>query len=209
MTDLTQFVQIRVDKFQKEKTILTNVVKMLTNRGFLKTENLDKNIKYLTGLESDMQVYKIPLENHPAKFCHIKMLNQKITAVNKASGILDFLALNENEPNIVIVREANKKAFQQIRTSYKNSELFLEDELMINIVDHDFVPEHTILHDIDVNEFIEQYKCKKKSNIPRILATDPVAKYYGMKVGQICKITRPSELSGYEYFYRLVVKGKN
>jgi DNA-directed RNA polymerase subunit H (RpoH/RPB5) len=41
------------------------------------------------------------------------------------------------------------------------------------------------------------------------MSTDPVAKYYNMKPGEICKIIRPSKLTCDAPFYRIVIKSKS
>uniref|UniRef100_A0A3B3B8A2 DNA-directed RNA polymerases I, II, and III subunit RPABC1 n=1 Tax=Oryzias melastigma TaxID=30732 RepID=A0A3B3B8A2_ORYME len=72
-------------------------------------------------------------------------------------------------------------------------EQFLQQELLINITEHELVPEHIYL-----------LRTCHESQLPRIQAGDPVARYFGLKRGQVVKIIRPSETAGRYITYRLV-----
>lgn len=198
MTELYQ-----LDKTDKDvrDTVLTNCVKMLTERGILNKDELNKNIDSVLKMDNSSYIYTVGTKD--SKFT-IKIVDQKVTSVSKASEIGDFLSKHKNDNKIIIVKDISKKALENAVTNFLNTEIFLEKELMINIVDHIFVPKHRILTKEETDKFYEEYSLKR-SQIPKILKSDPVARYYNMKPKDICEILRPNSVSGYSVSYRLVV----
>ncbi|PIN95997.1 hypothetical protein AB205_0219600 [Aquarana catesbeiana] len=86
-------------------------------------------------------------------------------------------------------------------------EQFLQQELLINITEHEMlVCDITQARGMDVRG--QQNECQdsklRESQLPRIQAGDPVARYFGLKRGQVVKIIRPSETAGRYITYRLV-----
>ncbi|KAJ1914056.1 DNA-directed RNA polymerases II 24 kDa polypeptide (RNA polymerase II subunit 5) [Mycoemilia scoparia] len=96
-----------------------------------------------------------------------------------------------------------RKSLASIDSKY-NLESFNEKELLVNITKHELVPKHVVLTAPEKKELLIKYRLKD-SQIPRIKENDPVAKYYGMKRGQVVKIIRQSETAGRYLTYRICV----
>lgn len=83
-------------------------------------------------------------------------------------------------------------------------EVFRDDELRINITEHELVPPHSAVDAVEQAAVLARYKCKL-SALPRLQSTDPVVRYYGWPRDTVVKIERRSETAGTATVYRVVV----
>jgi DNA-directed RNA polymerases I, II, and III subunit RPABC1 len=129
--------------------------------------------------------------------------------INATETLLDD-HLNEGDTLIIIIRdnltsdEALEEYFKQI---YIERNIFCQyfwiNALTFNLTQHEMVPKHDIISEDEKRELIKNLQITNVDKLPTIKKNDPVAKYYGMKEGDICKITRKSETAGNYISYRL------
>ncbi|WJX66297.1 hypothetical protein P8452_50867 [Trifolium repens] len=107
---------------------------------------------------------------------------------------------------LVLQNQVSSQGRRELMNFYSKVriEIFMEDELLVNITKHELVPKHQVLTDAEKKELLKTYTCQQ-TQLPKMLITDPVAKYYGLERGQVVRITRSSETAGVYITYRIVV----
>lgn len=120
-----------------------------------------------------------------------------ISDVNKLITYLEKGGLN----NVILVVKEKLTSFglKALKNSDVNFEIFLSKHLVFNITKHQLVPRHVVLTKEEKNKLLKTLQCKLHQ-LPKILKTDPISKYFNALVGQVFKIYRKNEI-----YYRVVV----
>ena len=185
------------------------VLEMISDRGYLipdmekisfeifnqKYDNKNIDI-YMEDKENDKKFY-VYFHNESKSFSksELKTVIQKVMGEYNDPEISMILILKEKE-NSAVSKELTKDM-------YKNVEIFIKRNMLFNISHHTFVPKHIVLTKEQEKELLEKYNTSK-SKLPKLLHTDPMAKYYNMRHDQICKIIRKSPEVGESISYRVI-----
>ena len=212
-----ELIPIKKDGETIRKTILTNLIKIFSERGYIK-KSVEKNIQNISKNKDD-DSYTIILDNplkcksddadYITKFdgsiVMIKIIHQKVQGIAKIQAVKDYLISYKYNHKIFIFDSISEKA-KSLLTANFHTEVFNEPFLMINILEHIDSPTYELLNEDEIKDILESYIIKKR-DIPKILTNDPIVEYFNLKRGDIIRVIRPSEQSGKSITYRIVAKG--
>jgi DNA-directed RNA polymerase I, II, and III subunit RPABC1 len=136
----------------------------------------------------------------------IKFISTFLTTIKKETSIENFLDKNSDVHKFVIINRLSDRAIKQI-LEHKNTEVFTMDELLIVVIDHYLVPQHILLSPEEKENYLTTFNHQIR-DMKKILLNDPIAKFYGAKVGDMFKIIRPSITAGKDIDYRIVIPGE-
>lgn len=93
---------------------------------------------------------------------------------------------------------------EEFRIQNKFVQVYGLENHLINISKHVFVPKHTILNDDEIKDVCDKYNIVKL-NFHKILSQDPMAKFLGLRVGQVVKVNSSNPIVGYTPSYKICV----
>ena len=191
---------IKYSENEITEILLKNTLTMVEERGLVKKKDHTKNLKNLLNQIKDDMLFSLIDSKEKIG---IRIVKYKVTSITKVEGIDTFLNDKSYTQRIVIFKDMNQKTFKQL-ILYPNTQPFWEHELLMNIIEHNYVPLHYVLSEDEKVEFIKSYQITRDT-LPKLELYDPISRYYNMKVGDIVKITRNNALSGKEIYYRVVI----
>ena len=196
-----------MDEYTYIKNAWITCQEMIIDRGFnldsSYKELSDADFKYLTH-EKKLDLYASKIENEKKHSIYIKFITTlriKPTLIKNyvdeireqcKDDILDIVIVLKIEPNNTIYKLEKEKLVQIMNCK----------ELQINKTKHYLVPKHELINDDVANELLKRYSLISKTQLPLILHSDPICRYYNFKGGDIIKITHNSvsQNKGYEYY---------
>ena len=186
-----------------KQIIVTNILKMLNSRKLINKDQIDKlvnkfskNAENIFTIVTDKDQIDITFEitTHDKPIGKSQFNNLEILSNNKYSDHLKIVIVSY-KPSLTILR---------IVRDMDNLEIFLQTDLMINIIDHVFVPKHMLLNSEEKLEFLSNYNTLER-DLPKIDYYDKITRYYGAKIGDVFRIIRYAKNGIHDIQYRIVV----
>jgi DNA-directed RNA polymerase subunit H (RpoH/RPB5) len=195
-------ISIVYNNKENNEIILRNVLNMLKRRKLLSEDhNVNETLNKLS-ITAEKHIYEFPINNN-LKYS-IYFINNKLTSITQDSPVAEYLDSDINIHKIIIAKDVAKKVVKQIVSEFKNAEFFFDYELLVDISEIRYIPQHYLLSSEEKTELLSKISDK---NLAHIFITDRMSREYAAKVGDIFKIVRPSLTAGKNIFYRKVVNG--
>lgn len=98
-----------------------------------------------------------------------------------------------------------KKIIEKI--DIENIQIFTYANLLFNITKHSKIPKHirVISDKNEIKELCELKNISGTDKLPKILLSDPLANFYGLRVGELFEFKKYSKNSGIYIYYRVCV----
>lgn len=184
------------------KKSFTTIMEMLEDRklnvGGLSKDSADELLEPF--VVSNKTLYELVINDCKIVYC----LSSKV----KWSELKKFF--EDEEPYklyICVTKDKMSQNNTKMLTALKlNLQVFDIKFLQFNISKHEITPKHEVVDDDnEVKLIMEKFMIKSKFQLPLILRTDAMARYLGLKNGDIVRITRVSPTSGKYILYRCCV----
>tara|TARA_Y100000389_G_C17445026_1_gene511034 strand:+ start:675 stop:1289 length:615 start_codon:yes stop_codon:yes gene_type:complete len=200
-------------------TIIKNLKDMLIERG----DNIDEFEEHETEIErdefyNDGKILEFQTSNTTIIFAMTKKSRKNILDELKIEpdDIKKFLLKYNNKTNVILIFNndiISAPILQQInkydKLFQKNNgilQYFYAKQLLFNPTKHVYVPKHIkIKTQEEVKKILDNNLVSSKLKLPYILHTDIIAKWLGLKQGDIVQIDRYNKNSGIYYYYRCCI----
>ena len=136
----------------------------------------------------------------------IEFNGESNVGIKQLKAFAHYIAENNYSTGILVTQVSITPSALKIIPTVLPSviETFLEQDLLVNISHHELVPKHVLLSKAEKQALLQRYRLKE-SQLPRIQVGDPMARYLGLRRGQVVKIIRKSETAGRYASYRWAI----
>merc|ERR1711907_399440 len=188
------------------------VLEMLDDRGYVveKDDMKETYEQFKEPVDKKEMTLLVPLKSSPASEDSIFVFfpeDEKVGVKKIKEYAENMKEADCNKAILVCAQDLTPFARSALEDVFKpkfNIEAFKEEELIVNITKHVLVPKHQVLTEEQKKNLLKRYR-GSDPQLPRIQFDDPIARYFGLKKGEVVKIERASATAGKYVTYRLCI----
>ena len=190
---------------EKIKTIINNVLTMLGNRIYL--DKAGAKYRLLDPVETGKKIEDRGDGTFTFKAANgdnyaLKIIFQRISAIGKQSTVSEFFKDYAKFKKIIVARDFNNKIAEHV--SRHHTQIFKENSLLEDIISYRDQPTFELLSPAEMEKVKAEYNVTDYT-VQKLMRSDPIAKYFALKKGEIIRVIRPSPTSGEGVAYRIVM----
>jgi DNA-directed RNA polymerase subunit H (RpoH/RPB5) len=194
-----------------------NILDILeTYQGFAVSDYAEFSINEIDAMYTNNQLDMLLTHKTDKKKTYIKYyLTAKQIRPQNLDNIIDDLfyvenVLTKDDTLIIIIEdEPNDTIITKMEYLYNHDGIFVVihniRRLQFNILEHELVPQMTILSDEETKDAVKQYNLTSVKQLPEIDRFDPVALALSMRPDQVGKIVRSSITALKTVMYRVCI----
>ena len=216
-----------LDEFRKCMNTLREKEGLLDKRGYKLHENYD-DLDFIE-LNNYNSIELMGIKPNSNKYCFIYFVNNtsflsksyKTKSTNNINiveeQIRNLYNIDNNEIidiNLIIILTQplkinnyilEKKIIEKI--DIENIQIFTYSNLLFNITKHAQIPKHirVISDKNEINKICELKNISDTDKLPKIQLSDPLANFYGLRVGELFEFRKYSKNSGIYIYYRVCI----
>lgn len=190
----------------------TNLLQLLKTQGYDVSQYDNFGMNEVHAMNTNKQLDMLVVKDSGQKAYVKYHLGKPLRRDNIMECVNDLYHLEKtltNQDSLIIVmkgemNETNVAVLNQIwEQNGIHIVIFSLDRLQFNILEHSYVPKHTILTEEETQAVMMRYNVARPDMLPNISRYDPVAMAIGMRPGQVCRIERFSKTAVRTPYYRV------
>ena len=202
---------MEVDEAGVFESVRRTILEMCKDRGYQVPEvvaSKEEMQKYLTEYQT-VGHFMMFLDQNDKKVAVIVIKSDSQISERSIEGVANRVIEADIYRAVLVSNRSLTSSAEKLLKKLENEskliiEFFTTSDLMINITHHEMVPRHIVCTREEKELVLKKYKAKE-SQLPKILVSDPVARYYGIRKGELMKIIRTSETAGLHVVYRICI----
>ncbi|KAE9588629.1 hypothetical protein Lal_00003276 [Lupinus albus] len=159
------------------------------------------------GQNPDVERLRFSATHHsdPSKRILVIFCGPGVVKVNVIRNIAGQIVNRETLTGLILIvqNQITAQALKAVKIFSFKVEIFQITDLLVNITKHVLKPKHELLTEKQKQILLKKYNLEEKQ-LPRMLQTDAISKYYGLERGQVVKVTYSGEVTELHVTYRCV-----